>query len=146
MRLTKHDNFDSQVFGLINQLSPFTDKIAEISKPLRPLLKQSVQFQWDTSHQETFDQARHALANSDFVVAYYDPKKPTALHTDASRLKVLGFILRQQRQDGSWCVTQAGSRFLSNAETRYTMIELKLLAINWACSQVPPLPRGTAAV
>ena len=101
-------------FGLINQLSPFTDKIAEVSKPLRPLLKQSVQFQWNTSHQESFDQARHALA------------------TDASRLKGLGFILRQQSQDGSWRVTQAGSRFLSNAETRYAMIELELLAISWA--------------
>ena len=129
-------------FGLINQLSPFTDKIAEVSKPLRPLLKQSVQFQWDTSHQESFDQARHALANSDYVVAYYDPKKPTALHTDASRLKGLGFILRQQSQDGSWRVTQAGSRFLSNAETRCAMIELELLAISWAAQKCPLFLEG----
>ena len=91
-----------------------------------------MRFQWDTSHQEALDQARHAPANSDYIVAYYDPKKPTALHTDASRLEGLGFVLRQQSQDGSWHVTQAGLRFLSNAETRYAMIELDLLAIIWA--------------
>ena len=40
--------------------------------------------------------------------------------------------MRQQTQDGSWRVAQAGSRFLSNAETHYAMIELELLAISWA--------------
>ena len=44
----------------------------------------------------------------------------------------LGFILRQQNKDGSWNVVQAGSRFLSDAETRYAMIELECLAAAWA--------------
>ncbi len=122
-------------FGLINQLGSFTDRIAELSKPLQPLLKQSTQFLWDKQYQEAFDQACYALANSDCVVAYYDPKKPTALHTDASHLKGLGFVLHQQNRDGSWHMIQAGSRFLSDAETRYAMIQLQLLAICWAAQK-----------
>jgi hypothetical protein len=72
------------------------------------------------------------LSTANNVIDYYDAAKPTALHTDASRLKGLGFVLRQQHADGSWRTIQAGSRFLSDAESRYAMIELELLAICWA--------------
>lgn len=51
---------------------------------------------------------------------------------DASRLRGLGFVLRQQNLNGKWNVVQAGSRFLSDAETRYAMIELECLAAAWA--------------
>ena len=57
--------------------------------------------------------------------------KPTRLCTDASR-HGLGFVLQQQNPDGKWCLTQAGSQFLSDAEGRYAIIELELLAICWA--------------
>ena len=70
-----------------------------------------------------------------FVVsklAFYNPAHPTSLHVDASRLRGLGFILRQQQTNGSWNVVQAGSRFLSDAESRYAMIELECLAAAWA--------------
>jgi hypothetical protein len=64
-------------------------------------------------------------------LAFYNPARPTSLHVDASRLIGLGFILRQQQTDGSWIVVQAGSRFLSDAESRYAMIELECLAAVW---------------
>ena len=49
------------------------------------------------------------------------------MYVDASRLRGLGFVLRQQSLDGKWNVVQAGSRFLSDAENRYAMIELECL-------------------
>jgi hypothetical protein len=55
---------------------------------------------------------------------FYNPAHPTSLHVDASRLRGLGFILLQQQTNGSWNVVQAGSRFLSDGESRYAMIEL----------------------
>ena len=122
-------------FGLINQLGSFTDKIAELSQPLKPLLKGEYEFAWNEAHQEAFDQVRQELTKSDAVIAYYDPKKPTSLHTDASRLKGLGFVLKQQQPDGTWRMVQAGSRFLSDAETRYAMIELELLGVCWAAAK-----------
>jgi hypothetical protein len=64
-------------------------------------------------------------------LAFYDPALPTSLHVDASRLNGLGFLLKQQGADAKWTVVQAGSRFLSSAESRYAMIELECLAAAW---------------
>ena len=41
-------------------------------------------------------------------------------------------MLRQLQPDGTWRMIQAGSRFLSDAETRYATIELEALAVAWA--------------
>ena len=64
------------------------------------------------------------------TLAYFDTTKETCLHTDASTLGI-GFVLLH---DGTkeWRIVQAGSRFLTDAETRYAVIELECLAIAWA--------------
>ena len=118
-------------FGLANQLANFTSDIAAKLEPLRPLLKKNREFCWDEVQDEAFLAAREALATSP-VLAYYDPRKETALEVDASRLHGLGFVLQQRQTDGEWRMVQAGSRFLSETETRYAMIELELLGIAWA--------------
>ena len=38
----------------------------------------------------------------------------------------------QQKTGDTWALVQAGSRFLSDAESRYAVIELELLAVSWA--------------
>ena len=67
------------------------------------------------------------------VLTYFDPSKETCLHTDASTLG-LGFLLlqRQTNVNSDWSVVQAGSRFLTDAESRYAVIELECLAVAWA--------------
>ena len=50
------------------------------------------------------------------------------LQTDASRLKGLGFALLQKHQE-TWKLVQAGSRFITETESNYAMVELKLLAV-----------------
>jgi hypothetical protein len=82
-------------------------------------------------HEKDFKAARESLSSSS-QLSFYDPASPTSLHVDAPRLRGLGFTLRQQNADGSWNVVQAGSRFLSDAESRYAMIELECLAAAWA--------------
>jgi hypothetical protein len=57
------------------------------------------------------------------------------LIADASRLFGLGFVLKQEVESDIWKMVQAGSRFLSDAETRYAMIELELLATAWAAKK-----------
>ena len=44
------------------------------------------------------------------------------------------YILQQQHGD-NWSLIQAGSRFLSEAESRYATIELELLAVAWAITK-----------
>ena len=57
--------------------------------------------------------------------------KPTRLCTDAS-CQGLGFVLQQCDTSGTWTLVQAGSRFLTDAESRYAIIELEMLAVAWA--------------
>jgi len=68
------------------------------------------------------------------TLAFFDMERPTRLCTDASR-QGIGFILQQQTAADHWALVQAGSRFLSSAESRYAIIELELLAVAWAVAK-----------
>ena len=127
--------------GLVNQTTSFTDQIAGLAAPLKDLLKIKNEFVWTASHQEAFEKAREELAHPR-QLAYFDHRKPTRLYTDASRLNGLGFVVKQLQDEGHWKIVQAGSRFLSSAETRYAMVELELLAIAWAMHKARPFLEG----
>ena len=118
--------------GLANQLSIFTNELAEAAEPLRDLLKKKNVFLWLPEHQVAFEKVKDILCSVPALKAY-DVKGPAAetiLQTDSSR-KGLGFALFQMR-DGAPALIQAGSRFLTDAERNYAMIELELLAAVWA--------------
>lgn len=119
-------------FGLVNQLAASTNSIAEALAPLRPLLSSRNDFLWIPAHDQAFQHAKALLVTAP-TLAYFDPKKETHLYTDASTLGV-GFVLMQKQQgtDGEWKTVQAGSRFLTDTESRYAVIELECLAIAWA--------------
>ena len=127
--------------GLANQLSNSSQDIATALIPLSPLLKKGRMFQWLPEHQMAFEKARTILS-SEKTLAYYSPMRQTRLVTDASRLNGLGFVLKQLQEDDTWKPVQAGSRFLSSAETRYAMIELEMLAIAWACAKTANFIEG----
>ena len=105
--------------GLVNQLSM-------LLAPLRPLVSTKNDFTWSSSHEEAFSIAKKSLTTPP-VLSFFDISKPTRLSTDASR-QGLGFILQQKTSD-DWSLVQAGSRFRSDAESRYATIELELLAL-----------------
>lgn len=53
------------------------------------------------------------------ILAKFDPKLPSGLHTDASRLNGIGYILMQKHENETWKFVQCGSRYLSETESRY---------------------------
>ena len=114
-------------FGLANQLSTSTDAVVPLLAPLRPLLSTKNDFLWTTNHDQAFDTAKKSLTKAP-TLAFFDVTKPTRLCTDASR-QGLGFILQQQAATKKWALVLAGSRFLTDTESRYAIIELELLAI-----------------
>jgi RNase H-like domain found in reverse transcriptase len=61
----------------------------------------------------------------------FDPSLETALHTDASRKNGLGYALLQKHPEG-WHLVQAGSRFVTDAESNYAMVELEMKGVEWA--------------
>ena len=116
--------------GLVQQLSDFTPEMASAAETLRGLLQPRNVFNWTQAHKDAFNAVKHVLLKA-HSLAHFDPSLPTALLTDAARLKGVAYALMQQHE-GRWKVVQCGSRFLSDAESRYAVVELELLAIVWA--------------
>ena len=116
-------------FGLANQLSASTATVAELLAPLRPLLSTKNDFTWSPALDQAFVTAKKSITSAP-TLAFFDLRKPTRLCTDASR-QGLGFVL-QQKSGESCVLIQAGSRFLSDTESCYAVIELELLAVSWA--------------
>lgn len=123
--------------GLVNQLSEFTPDIAAAAQPLRPLMSPKRTFTWTADHDEAFHRVKTALAQPP-VLAHFTPTLPVILQTDASRLNGIGYALLQDHGQGQLRLVQCGSRFLTDAETRYATIELELLAAVWAMSKCRP--------
>ena len=115
--------------GLVNQFSEFTSHLAEVASLLRGLLKVSNEFRWEASHTNAFNAVKAALVAPP-VLAHYQPGLDTRLETDAST-KGLGFALFQKHPAG-WRLVQCGSRFITDTQSRYAMIELECLAVVWA--------------
>ena len=118
--------------GLVNQLSNSTNTVATLLAPLRPLLSTKNDFVWSRNHEEAFNVVKKSLTKPP-VLSFFDINKPTRLSTNASR-QGLGFILQQKTSD-EWSLIQAGSRFLSDAESQYATIELELLGVSWAVTK-----------
>ena len=63
---------------------------------------------------------------------HYDSSKNSLVKCDASH-NGLGACLVQEIEPGVWAPTAFASRFLNNAETKYSTNELEFLAIVWVC-------------
>ena len=113
--------------GLVTQLASFSSEVSQAATPLRELLKTKNQFIWMSPHEQAFEAVKKALVKTP-ILAPFDPKRETKLEVDASRLHGLGFNLLQ-KHDEHWKLIQCGSRFLSDPESRYAMIELECIAI-----------------
>ena len=114
----------------MNQLSQFSSDIATVAEPLRHLLKKNHEWLWTADHEKSFAQVKEVLSKPP-ILAYYDPKLPVILETDAAKLKGLGYALLQKHGQ-RWKLIDRGSRFLTDTESRYATIELEMLAIVWA--------------
>ena len=116
--------------GLVNQLGAFSTDTARTAEPLRDLLRPRNQWAWTSVHQAAFEAVKATLLAPP-ILAYFDSSLPTAVHTDASRLRGLGYALLQ-RHGQEWKLVQCGSRFLTEVESRYAVVELEMLAVTWA--------------
>ena len=111
--------------GMINYLSKFAARLAEIAQPIRELAKDKVHFTWGPEHQSAFIQMKKEITSAP-ILAYYNPKKQTVLQTKAS-IKGLGACLIQDEKP-----LYFASKALTDAQERYVAIELESLAIAWA--------------
>ena len=117
---------DLQTFlGMVQYMSKFLPRIAEIAEPLQDLTKKNAPYAWGPEHNHAFDSIKKEIFQGP-ILRYYDPKKATVLQTDAS-IKGLGACLLQDGHP----IYFAG-KSLQDAECGYVAIELEALAVAWA--------------
>jgi len=117
-------------FGIVEQLGDFSYDISSAAGPLRPLLSPKNEFIWTVDHDTAFEAVKKALTSPP-VLTHFDPSRETMLQTDASKLNGFGFDLLQ-KVDDSWKLIMAGSRFVTDTESRYGIVDLELRAVEWA--------------
>ena len=117
---------DLQTFlGMVQYLSKFSPRIAEIAEPLRDLMKKHAPYAWGPEHNQAFDSIKKEIVQAP-ILRHYDLKKETVLQTDAS-IKGLGACFLQDRHP-----VYFANKLLHNAECGYVTIELEAFAISWA--------------
>lgn len=115
--------------GMITYLSKFIQNCATLTHKLRQLTKSNVVWQWGPEHQVDFDKIKQAISQAP-TLRFFDPNNSeVTIQCDSSSMG-LGSCLMQNGQPVSFA-----SRALSDAETRYPMIDKELLAIVYSCSK-----------
>ena len=82
-----------QFLGMVMYLSPFIPPLSTHIAPLWELLKKDLEFMWNTTYQEAFNQIKQ-LVYKDTTLWYFDVQKPFTVQVDASK-KGLGATLLQ---------------------------------------------------
>ena len=116
--------------GLVEQLAGFSSEVAAAKGPLRPLLSSKNAFLWTADHDRAFSAVKRALVQPP-KLAQFDPSLETTLQVDASNKNGMGYALLQ-RHGEAWKLVDANSRWCSDTESRYAIVELELAGAEWA--------------
>ena len=111
--------------GMINYLSKFSAHLSELAEPICDLAKEKVPFNWGPEHDEAFSLIKKEITAAP-ILAYYNPKRPAVLQTDAS-CKGLGACILQNEK-----LVHCASKALTETQKGCMAIELESLAVAWA--------------
>ena len=105
-------------------LAPLTSLVGECGQTKTTKAKgtKKVPWHWDEVHQRAFNHVK-ATITKDVVLVYLDNSKVFEIYTDASS-KQLGAVITQDNRPIAFF-----SRKLSNAQRKYSITEIELLAI-----------------
>ena len=120
--------------GSIHHLIKFIPNLAEISEPLRPLLKTGKfnDLEQIKLGRQTYKNFRKYQITDSKISRkkHFDVDKETRVKCDASKLD-LGATL-EQKTEKIWHTIAFASRFLNTVEQRYSTNELEVLAVVWS--------------
>ena len=121
-----------RLLGMVNHVGKFTPNLAEVTQPLRELLKKDIDWTWGQKQQTAFETVKRLLSTAP-TLQHYSPNKPTKVSADASTYGI-GGVLLQKDQEG-WKPVFYASRSLTETEQRYAQIEKEALAMTWCCER-----------
>ena len=116
--------------GMVNYLGKFIPNLAEVTSPLRALLKKDVAFNLQKPQLDAIEKLK-ILITSAPILKIFDPNLPTRLKIDASS-KGVGALLEQNHgslENPQWHPIGYSFRALHDCEKRYTQIEKETLFI-----------------
>lgn len=125
--------------GLASWYRRFVNKFADVTAPMRTLLKKNSRWLWGPEQEKSFVELKQRLSSAP-VLACPDFSVPFVLQVDASTTG-LGAALTQT-QDAKEVVIAYASRLLTDQEKNYTTTELECLALVWATRKFKPYLEG----
>ena len=118
--------------GMVNYLSKFSAKLAELCMPIYAVTGNKHDWYWGEDQKQAFEKVKFEISKAP-VLSTFDIGKPHRVSADASK-NALGAVLLQLNEN-LWQPVVYASRKLSDAETRYAMVEKEALAATWACEK-----------
>ena len=117
--------------GSIHSLQKYLPALAESSASLRPFLSRKNEFIWISEGQISFENLKKQVANI-VELRHFDIHRYTRIVCDASH-NGLGAVLEQLSSD-VWRPISFASRYLNEAEKKYSKNKLEMLAVVWGRS------------
>lgn len=127
------------ILGLANYLQRFSSQLADVTGPMRALLKDKVEFLWDRPQADSLEKMKQTITKQP-VLAYFDPSKPVTLECDSSQYGTGAALL----QDGK--TVAFASKTLTKTEAGYAQIEKEMLAIVFGCTRFHQMIYGRPVV
>ena len=115
--------------GLVNCFKGHVPDLANLTEPIRALLKKNTAFQWGPSQQAALQAITHIITSPP-VTTFFDPSKQLVIYSDASRIG-LSYVAFLEDKDGNRKLLACGSRSTSSIEARYSVSELEALALHF---------------
>lgn len=120
------------MLGMVQYYARFIPNLASLTQPLREIIKShsAEVIVWTEVAHTALVEVKRALMDSP-ALSSFDGELPTIVTTDASG-RGLGAVLSQVHADGAERVVAFASKSLSEAEAKYSTLELEALACVWA--------------
>jgi hypothetical protein len=112
--------------GMAQYSARYIQDFSTLTEPLRSLTKKEAKWEWGDREEKSFQDVKNAFSE-DANTAYFDPRKETTIHVDASPVGLAGILSQEGR------VVNYASRSLTEVETRYSQTEREALAVVWSC-------------
>ena len=115
-------------------LGEFIPNLSQICRPIHDLTKKNTAFVWGPQKEEAFQHVKEVLT-SDLIIKPFDPKLPSELYTDASRIGI-GYLLCQRNAKNELQLVKCRSRSLTPAEKNDAVTELEALGVYFAVTHL----------
>ena len=117
------------LIGLVTYLQRYIPNTSKLLEPIRNLLKDNVEFQWDANLDRTLEEIKTAVGSVSTLAYFNHTATVTELQCDASK-KGLGACLIQDGRPVSFA-----SKSLTKAESNYSNIEREALGVVFALTR-----------